>query len=103
LRCCVCKSRRVVDQKGLISMLVEGLQVKVPVCEVHSKSHGWFPKAERRLRILEKAYRRGREFTEETCLMCSGSGDSESGKCPWCDGKGRVRPVPLKTLVSQSS
>jgi len=99
LRCCVCRSRKVVDQKGLISMRIEGIQVKVPVCKVHSKSPGWFLIAERRLKKLERAYWRGKKFTEEICLICLGSGDSTSGKCSWCDGKGKVRPV----FVSQSS
>jgi len=106
-QCLLCSSMELGYQNGLLSVKVPGLQVELPLCYKHAKiarhPNQW-PKINQDLWIeaseelvkLEEDYFKGKEFPEETCLLCLGSGELEfQGECWWCKGKGKVKPEPL--------
>lgn len=77
----------------MLSILVSGLQVEYAVCLRHST---WKERAEARIKAvkqlkrLEKAHRRGKTFSEETCLLCGGTRRVANEECWHCKGRGKV-------------
>ncbi len=105
--CLLCSFTVIDYQNGLLSMKVPGLQVELSLCSKHSQiarhPNQWskinrdlWIEASEELVKLEEAYLQGKEFSEETCLLCLGSGQLElQGQCWWCKGKGVVKPELL--------
>ena len=116
--CSLCNTTEISYQNALLSMRVPGLQVEIPLCHKHARiarhPNQWskinrdlWTEASEELVKLEEAYLQGKEFSEETCLLCLGSGQLElQGQCWWCKGKGVVKPELLpnraKLLVEVS-
>jgi len=91
-RCSLCFSRKIVYRNALFSM-VGGLQVEYAVCQKHSAGEYRIEarlKAEKKLKRLLRARQRGKRLLEETCLLCSGTGQLHSERCWHCEGRGRV-------------
>ena len=96
--CLFCASTKIGYRNGLLSTKKNGLQIELRLCPKHShkkrKKRTWNI-AKGQLKKLEEDYQNGKQFTEEPCLLCLGSGKLVQGKlvqgkCWWCNGKGIV-------------
>lgn len=111
-KCSSCRSKEIVYRNALIAMAggLE-LQVEFGVCSKHSALRFRIAarkKAERKMKRLERVFRRGIKLSEEKCLICDGTGRSAAGERCWhCEGRGKVfsgySPVNQRSLTKPNS
>lgn len=105
MKCTFCpdeKDSQLWYANGLMSVKIEGVQVRFGVCKKHNSWENRINarrKASRELKRLEHLYRRGMPIPEEPCVLCEGEKHLSSGEtCWWCNGKGVVGPLQLAHL-----